>query len=47
MRGEAHLEAKGMLVSRPDTCLRVKEKTLLIFIADVLIEILCQSELPV
>lgn len=43
----AYLEAIRVFVAGPDTLLRVEQQALLVFLADVAVQVLCDGELPV
>lgn len=43
----AYFEAIGMLVTRPSSGVRVEEKLLFILFGDVVVQVLCNSKLPV
>jgi hypothetical protein len=43
----AYLEAIRVLVAGPDTLLRVEQQALLVLLADVVVQVLCDGELPV
>lgn len=40
-----YLEPIGMLVPRPDACIRVEKKSLLVLVFHIMVQILCKSKL--
>ena len=43
----SYLEPVRVFVSRPETCVGVEQEALFVFLADVVVEILCKGELAV
>lgn len=41
----AHLEAIRVLVAGPDTLLRVEQQALLVLLADIVVQVLCDGKL--